>query len=84
MAETRTLVWIHAQNGISDDEARHVLGELSGKPFGPVEVWRSDEHGEPRTVFVSLEGDVRLAVEERLAGLSELPFTVDVMTRDER
>ena len=81
MAENRTLIWIHAQNGISDEEARRVLGELREGPFGPVETWRSDAHGEPCTLFISLEGDVKQEVEERLAELSTLPFTVDVMTR---
>ena len=78
----RTQVWIHALSGISDDEARRVLGGLREGPFGPVEVWRSDAPGAPLTLFLSFDGDVRQSMQERLAQLTSLPFAVDVMTND--
>ena len=80
---TQTHVWIHAQNGISDDEARRVLTELREKPFGPVELWRSEAPGDSRTLFLSFDGDVKQPVEQRLAEMTSLHFNVEVMARQD-
>jgi len=75
--ETRTHVTIHTTSGVSEDEARRALADLvRDRPFGPVEVWGSRD--EPKTFFVSLEGDVEDAVRHTLTESTSLPFTIEV------
>lgn len=80
--EVSTVVWFHAQNGVSTDEARQVfaaLAKMQPKVFGPKESWRSSNPGDTTTFFYRFDGDVRHAVEERLAELTTLDVEIDLV-----
>ncbi|MEV0982353.1 hypothetical protein [Streptomyces sp. NPDC049915] len=73
----RTVVSIAAWNDALE-EARQALWSLVTGPFGLVEVSRSSAPDATTTVVASLPGDVRGEVEERLSGLTALPYVVEL------
>ena len=77
-----TVVWFHARNGQSTGEARQVfaaLAQMQPKVFGPTETWRSSRPGDTTTFLYKVDGDVRQAVQERLAELTTLPVEIDIV-----
>lgn len=66
--------------GVEDnEEARRALWSLvtdHRAPFGPLQVWRSEDQ---TTITVHLPGDVRTDVQAQLANLSALDYTVRLL-----
>ncbi|MFI8932448.1 hypothetical protein ACIG3E_32890 [Streptomyces sp. NPDC053474] len=64
------------------EQARAAFATLTNAPFEPIEVTSKEPPGKTTRVSMSLPGDVREDVEERLAAVTSLPYEVEVRDVD--